>query len=1288
MRTRAPQSSFVFDQLNPTSEDDIVAAVNEAIEESADRISNDVPPERLRELLNNPSKSDWLRGRDVTGDADPEPITRQRIVEPMLDVLGFSDRLREVKGEGKEGRRAALKADYSISLDGVDTDSKRLVIEAEPIGKGLDHSDHGLGQVRKWLGRRRFRADYGIATDGIRWILVKYDPDTDGTDVLVSVDLTPAFLYHLDDTQTQLGDAHAQRVDEFVAAFERYNLFEVIREAPAVLAAQRKELTDEFYDSYVGAVFGDPDDPTSTSLVKDGVIPPEDASVEHQQLFAVTLTNRLIFIEFLEDKWLVQPGLLNDIVEEYQDGFYPDTTLYKQFIQPLFYDVLATRPSERESHVDHELFGDIPYLNSDLFRPEIEGSKQEPVDERPFDVRDNELISIIDLLEEYTFSADGRPDDLDPSIIGNVFEKTINKITLSSQSQKELGAYYTPDSVTRFCTERTVPPALLKHFQEIVGDEEGDYYYLMDWDHDDISAYDDVYAFIDDTPDVQGIEDGLLDVVNDFRALDPACGSGHFLTSVINEIVRIRRAIHERKPEPTPQPFTLAKRTVLQNIYGVDIMPQAIQIGKLRLWLSVLEKGETAELQRKIEQEDEDWLTLPNIGFNLRTGNSLIGYIGMEDEEGQTKIGSWNQQSVRRRYADVIRSVNEYKRTDDDEAALEARHDAEEKIRDHAEDLNEMIRDDFAQAGVEDITAEEVAEYDPMHWVVEFAEVYAEGGFDTIIANPPWDRLTANRDTFFSRFDDQYDVGFRVLPPSEADARVDELLGNDDIRESWGEFSRQMDQRSTYFRESDTYEHQDPEVFNRKVGAEDDLSRLFLERAFELARDDSHTAFVLPGNLWLGASAKDLRRYLLDNTEFHTFAQFINKDIFENVEDRKRICIMAFRNDGETDTVHGAFEDGDTTILNDFDEASISVSRDLLERFSPESFVFPYIRSEEQISILNTVIEHPCIYTADQDEWYIDPYAELHRTNDRDRFVETPDEGDYPVYGGRNIYQYSYDDTHLDIQKPEFWSVDDSSDDDAKQRIRGKKQGNLKRAIYDDLNLTGSSMKGAVNDLLQKRRSRELQPEDVLLDCTSPRLVYRNIGRPTDERTMIAAVIPDGIVCHNKVQTIQYFEPRPTSRGELEEYPLHHVYEPIFSDKELFTALGLLNSLPFGYLMRSKIDSTISKYKVKECQMPRLTAGNDSFEYIWRRAARLNCYGSGFEEIREELDVDPANSKAKRDQLRAEIDAAALHVYGLSDDEAEYLIDDFYRTDDPTLMTDDYFDLVLEKYYEIDEVPT
>lgn len=71
------------------------------------------------------------------------------------------------------------------------------------------------------------------------------------------------------------------------------------------------------------------------------------------------------------------------------------------------------------------------------------------------------------------------------------------------------------------------------------------------------------------------------------------------------------------------------------------------------------------------------------------------------------------------------------------------------------------------------------------------------------------------------------------------------------------------------------------------------------------------------------------------------------------------------------------------------------------------------------------------------------------------------------------------------------------------------------------------------------------------------------------------------------------------------------------SDEELFVASELTNSLPFDFLIRTKVDSTVVTYKFTESQVPRLTAGDDWFEYLWRRAARLNCYGEAFAEMRD-----------------------------------------------------------------------
>jgi hypothetical protein len=118
--------------------------------------------------------------------------------------------------------------------------------------------------------------------------------------------------------------------------------------------------------------------------------------------------------------------------------------------------------------------------------------------------------------------------------------------------------------------------------------------------------------------------------------------------------------------------------------------------------------------------------------------------------------------------------------------------------------------------------------------------------------------------------------------------------------------------------------------------------------------------------------------------------------------------------------------------------------------------------------------------------------------------------------------------------------------------------------------------------------------------------------------------------------------------------------------------------------MRTKIDTSIVQYKFKESQVPRLTAGDDWFQYISERAAKMNCYGEEFAEMRERLGgLNPAVDQDTRSELQAEIDAAACHAYGLERSEVQFILDDFHRVKDPRIMTNEYFEVVLEKYDEL-----
>ncbi len=1180
-----------------------------------------------------------------------------------------------------------MVADYTVSLrNHSNIDSTRLLIEAEPVNKNLHSREHGAGQVKDWLGRREFESDFGIATDGLRWMLIRYDPDSYTHNVIEEIDLQPLFLELFlnqvgnQESLEEVIETDNEQVTRLIRTFHFDNFLSIAGDARQVIKRKQEEITDDFYDDYIRYVFGivSEDKETARSLVGDGVVVPDGASEQNARLFSVELMNRLVFIKFLEDKSLVHPDLLKTLKETYEGGFYTGS-FYEEFLQSLFYDVMNNKPDDRPSQVKEiDLFQNIPYLNGGLFRPTINGDNFE---EEDFNVRNSVLFSIIDLLERYSFSAGGAPTDLDPSILGNVFEKTINYVTSdNADKNKELGAYYTPSEITRFCAEETVRPALLDRFQTVLAEE-------CDWPEHEVERFDSIYELIEGLPGHMGTIGPLLDEVDEFRVVDPACGSGHFLTSVLEEIVNIRKALYAQN-ESYPDEYRLKKTTVLKNIYGVDVMGPAVEIAKLRCWLSVISELETENVD---DLADDDALALPNIAFNLREGNSLIGYTGFPEttDNGEYTLGSFSEDSVRDRYQDIIDEIEKHEQAIDSETAERHRRRAFEKLRNAREELIDDIHGDFVEAGVDDITPGQVKAIEPFNWVLEFAEVYADGGFDAVVGNPPWDVLRTNRDDYFSRFDPV----FRSRMPQDKDEKMEELLEDPVVEKGWEEYNREMQARADYFNNSEEYVLQTPTVDGKKTTSENELSMLFLERVTDLVDSDGYVSFVVPNIIFTGASSKDIRSYLLNNATIQSILHFENNGIFDGIDTRYRFGVLTFKNSGTTESVQGAFAEKSLDILDDFEERTVDIPRNVLARYSPEAKIFPQVSAKtanddvSEVDVLDSILQHPPLSKSVSGRWHAEVHRELDRTYDSDRFVESESAGDYPVYGGKNIYQFTFDSSFYGVQQPEFWSIeeDGNPDQSAKQRIRDKEIRNLKTDLYESFDGSGSQ-KQFVNDLLEEHRGKPLCEQDVKLDCTDYRIVFRDIARSTDERTLIAAVIPPGVVCHSKLRTLRPHVVSPESKEELTEYPLREIYKPLFSPEELFVATGLLNSLPFDYLIRTKTDTTIVEYKFTESQVPRLTEGDEWFDYIWTRAAKLNCYGKEFEEMRDRLGgIEPVTDLNERRQMQAELDAAAFHVYGLNHDQTEFVLDDFNQVQDPRLMDDAYFEMVKEKYDKLSQ---
>ena len=1055
-----------------------------------------------------------------------------------------------------------------------------------------------------------------------------------------------------------------------------------------------RQVVKEFYQQF---------ESLRTDLVQEVSGVPDDRG-DAKQRYVQVILDRMIFLYFIHEKRLLDrnPDYLHEqpakVVDEGDD-------CYEEFYAPLFFKYLA----EDKQNPD---FGKLPYLNGGLFarNPVEEEFKSAKLGESA--EQTNELFEdILDFLSDWNWNVDERldivdPKNLSPAVLGHIFEQTVN--------QKEMGAYYTPEEITGFMARRTIHPYLLDQLNETVG---ANYEEIDDvFGFPEVGASADTAAIADggtitqqaptENVDAGHVETLYHDILKEAKILDPAVGSGAFLLAGQEVLLDLYMQCIEffQQLEDEEKGWELESRTrdeletitsgkgnaslyakrtiILHNLYGVDIDDGAVEICKLRLWLSMV---------ADIEDEPGEVEPLPNIDFNIRQGNSLMGFTELveiaREDEGDGSLANWGGgmgTGVRELYNDVIEAIERHRNAISASEATNARKLAEAKISSHSEKLDQKVQKQFHEAGREEMELEDVRNIHPFHWILEFAPVYEDGGFDVVIGNPPWDVLRTNRDDYFSKYDEQ----FRFRMPGEKDEIEEELLEDEEIAEGWKAYQEEMQTRADYFNDGGVYTLQSPTIDGKKNTAENELSALFLERVFELADETSYVSLILPNVIFAGSSGKDLRLNLLDNTTVDSIVHFENHGIFDQIHAQYRFGILTFKNSGKTEHLRGTFDERRLEVLNNIEANTVDIPRKVLKRYSPKAAMFPQISASSgesdakmRVNVLEKILSHPPLEEPIDDKWRAITHRELDRTYDSDRFVESKNDGSYPVYGGKNIYQFTYNEEFYDIAPPEFWSVEPDVDPElsAKQRIREKEVRNLKTGLYNAFDGTGSQ-KGFVNDLLEEERGTPLSEDDVLLDCTEYRIVFRDIAAATNERTLIAAVIPPGVVCHNTVRSLRPYTLNP-SRTNLSETPLRSIYERIFSARELFVLLGLLNSLPFDSLMRTKTDTHILDYKIRESQLPRLTDGDDWFHYISQRAAQLNCYGEAFEEMRNRLGgLEPAVNETERLELQAEIDAAAFHAYGINRREMKFVLDDFHRVEKPRVMTEEYFDTVFEKY--------
>ena len=340
-----------------------------------------------------------------------------------------------------------------------------------------------------------------------------------------------------------------------------------------------KELSDKFYKQ-IKIRYDD--------LVENIVLPPQNSpSLDIKKDFALRLVGRLIFCWFLKAKGWIPSTLLS--FEAINQNYY------RQILEPLFFESLNKDPKDRDFDEKYK-FESVPYLNGGLFEAKTDDyykpNQLDPIDRQNIllKIPNTQIQDIFSLFDEYYFTIDENTSTeqeigVDPEMMGRIFENFI-------LNRSSTGSFYTPREIVDYMVTSSLKEVLkTKEIPSNVVE----------------NLFDDKYwnateAFRKD------FGHKIVASLKSLKILDPACGSGAFPMGVLQKLTEI---IHHLEPEKSLYEIKL---DILQNcIYGVDILPIATEISRLRCWLSLV-----------VDEDKNDPKPLPNLEFKFVTANSLV----------------------------------------------------------------------------------------------------------------------------------------------------------------------------------------------------------------------------------------------------------------------------------------------------------------------------------------------------------------------------------------------------------------------------------------------------------------------------------------------------------------------------------------------------------------------------------------------------------------------------------------------------------------------------------------
>ncbi len=753
------------------------------------------------------------------------------------------------------------------------------------------------------------------------------------------------------------------------------------------------------------------------------------------------------------------------------------------------------------------------------------------------------------------------------------------------------------------------------------------------------------------------------------KVLDLACGSGHFLLAAARRIASEVARLDADSDIPEAQAYRHALREVVAHcIYGVDLNPLAVELCQTALWLETLEPGKP----------------LGFLDHHIRHGNSLVGILDPEvmkegipdkaynplsgdDRVTCTSLKRLNRAQGGGRQRDLFNSEAAKEMAanlaaldtmpEDTVAAIATKRAAfaaaeanhllarerltadlfcaaffAPKTTANAEkvplsgDLLRAAEGQPMRPGVAELAQELAAKFNFFHWRLAFPEVFAAGGFNVVLANPPWERIKLQEEEYFAPRSPE----IATAANAAARTRKIEALNADSASPADKRLYRDFIMSKRGAEGTSLFAHDSARFPLTGVG-DVNLYALFAETINQLIGEQGRAGVITPTGIATDDSTKLFFDAIATGGRIASLYDFENKEaIFPAVHRSFKFCALTL---GKQETARFVFFATRTAHLRDERRAFSLSGADIL-LLNPNTRTCPVFRSQADAELTKKIYRRVPVLIDEAkgdagNPWGIKFNTMFHMSNDsglfrtaaqltaegaereRANWLGSDNQVWVPLYEAKMVHQFDH-----------RWATYEDNGSDSRD-------------------MTDAEKRDPASFAQPRYWIKESDKESVLAERQTRQWLmgWRNITNGTNERSFISTVIPRVAVGHS--MPLWFLE----------------------SDNQRVAAfLGNMSALVYDFVVRQKLGGTNMTYGYYK-QFPVLAPDHytpANLDFIVPRVLELTFTAHDLAPFARDLGYDGAPFEWNPDRralLRAELDAYYAKLYGLTHDELRYILD-------------------------------